>query len=139
SIRGPEGETVVAETQVPGIPRLVAPSRDTTVARNREIRLVWTHSAGAAGYIYIAPNPNTPSFFSGVINKDTMATVALATSYTGGGQVHLRIAAVDSNYVRYKARQELLDRGSFVSTVQGGWGLFGSVAYSDPRVIRLER
>lgn len=130
-IRGPQDELVTAATMVPGAPRLIMPANDTVVKRNLDIPLYWTHVPTARAYMGL-----DVTFFP---TEDTTATVRLGLMREM--EVRLAIAAVDSNVFEY-----FFNRGGgagpqyrFRSTVQGGWGLFGSAAVSEPRLITFEK
>jgi hypothetical protein len=142
-VQGPAGEVVTGVTTVPGAPRLLAPERDTTVALGRELVLRWNRSPHAAAYTWIHFELNRPSFLAGIPKQDTATTVntgTLTLSVSQEVKVQLQVAAVDSNYVRYEEGRagDLPDaRYQLRSTVQGGWGLFGSAALSNPRVVTI--
>lgn len=140
-IRGPRGEQVAAETRVPGAPQLGVPSRDTSVQRYQDVSLYWARAPAAHRYIGLKSASRYPNslqmFFSP--KHDTTATVQLGLMLEE--QVRIAIAAVDSNYSEY-IQSRVGDAGPsyrFRSTVQGGWGLFGSAAVSEPRLITFEK
>jgi hypothetical protein len=142
-IRGPRGESVTGTTDVPAAPRLVEPTADALVNRTRAVMVRWTGAPAAAGYIVFAPDAERPGFLGNPVHQaapgDTAAAVELGT--LGERQVRLWVAAVDANYLRY-IRSRSLDAGPkfrIESTVEGGWGLFGSTAYSDARLISFAR
>jgi hypothetical protein len=142
-IQGPRGEVVTGTTDVPAAPRLVEPTADTLVSRTRAVTVRWTNAPAAAGYIVFAPDAQSPGFLGNPVHQggagDTSAAVELGT--LGERQVRLWVAAVDANYLRY-VKSRSLDAGPefrLDSTVEGGWGVFGSTAYSDARLISFVR
>ncbi len=139
-VQGPAGETVTGTTTVPAAPRLIAPSRDTIIARGREVTLRWTRAPHAAAYIWIQFDPNNPTFFSGIPQSDT--AIVLGPEWFDTDTTQVQAAAVDSNYASYergRAGELPGARYQFQSTVQGGWGLFGAVALSEFRSIILAK
>jgi len=137
-VEGPGGERVTAQTLVPRAPRLLAPSRDTAVVQLEQYRVTW--SASAPGYIVAqgaldgGPSTRERVVFAYTL-RDTTATVAI--NFNESGHV-LRVAAVDSSYVRYTRNAQFGDlrpQNPLRSEVQGGYGVFASTAFSESRRI----
>ncbi|HEY8470243.1 MAG TPA: DUF4249 family protein [Longimicrobiales bacterium] len=152
-IEGPRGETATAETVIPGTPRITVPSADTTVDVRTPpnigevVRFHWT-SAPGAGYVLVLrlPTRDEPTEFLSLMNAyrtsvqtDTTAEHPFGglVSYPGGARVN--IAAVDSNYARFVSRDplETIPESRARSPLEGAYGLFGSVAFSNTRLISV--
>lgn len=139
-VEGPGGERVTAETLVPERARLLAPTRDTAVVALEEYRASWT-GTGPGYVISQGALDGGPSSRGRVLfrytHRDTTALLAL--DYGESGHL-LRIAAVDANYVRYTQDGrygDLRPQTPLRSEVQGGYGVFASVAFSEARRISL--
>lgn len=132
-VRVPTGEVLTAETLVPDTPRPVSPSVDTTISWGDYVTLRWSSAAGAASYVLGSYDPGSPSSINALLHpslwKDTTATVQ---PWIGGTMFHYRVAAVDSNYLRYLKSTPVEDEEHHptYSSVNGGYGLFGSYALS---------
>ncbi len=141
-VHGPAGETATAETVVPGIPQIVAPARDTVVARDNRVPVRWL-STSAAGYVVVQAPPNQPSPLTRLlypaIGRDTSAVIQFGV--LGGTAFQLRVAAVDSNFVHFAGadtEMSAADRSRIRGTVAGAYGLFGSFGLSNPRLVSLQ-
>lgn len=139
-IRGPAGEVVTAETLVPGPPRFIAPAADTAIAVGTTVSLHWSSAPVAAAYVFGDHRPGKGSdpgaLLSPAILNDTSYTIL---GIFGGTSYPYRVAAVDSNYIRYTQRApgSVRERDPVSSTVTGAFGLFGSYAMSDTRTISI--
>jgi hypothetical protein len=134
TVRDVGGAVAASTTVVPGVPTLLSPSADTAVGRYDDVVVRWNAAPQAAGYVWIATEPNDSSFVTGIIVADTTDTVQLGLfAYNFGDEMRLSIASVDSHYVEYNPGGLLPgDRYQLRTTIDGGWGLFGSAAFSGP-------
>ncbi len=141
-IRGPGGEAVSSWTRIPGTPQLTAPSRDTVVQRAVDVVFRWTATTDASGYMVVFYDTARPRFpFERPVIRAEDNAVTVQLGLMGERQMRLAVAAADSNYLRY-VQMRFRDPGPkyrFQSTVEGGWGLFGSAALSDSRLISFVR
>lgn len=140
-VRGPAGEVVTGETVVPGAPRFVAPAEDTTISRGNSVTFRWMSTAGDAGYLVLDRPLGTPTHPMLVLHPSIQADTSgtWQPGAFGGNVFNYRIAAVDSNYVRYIHGGSDPSRPErFRSTVAGGYGVFGSYAVSHPRTVTVQ-
>lgn len=142
-IEGADGQVATAETVVPGTPRLVVPTADTIVKLGAEFDLHWTH-APADGYTVArgAPTGGVPSLLMELtaipVFQDT--TVRTTIGFNEGVGRTFRIAAVDSNFIRYAGDpRENQPSNPIRTTLEGAFGFFGSVAFSNPRRVTVAR
>jgi hypothetical protein len=141
-IRGPAGEVVTAETLVPEAPNLVSPGADTIIAWGGYVSLRWSSVPSAAAYVFGSYRPEQPStlgsIISPAISSDLTATVQPGPF--AGTSYHYRVAAVDSNYMRYTQRAPVSveERAPVYGTITGAIGLFGSYALSGTRTISVQ-
>ena len=145
-VEGREGQVATAETRIPSAPRLVVPTADTGVAELRPFPVVWT-SAPGAGYVLVQRKidqgaaTDAVNLWGQAARSDTVVSWTLYWDVRVG--VHLAVAAVDSNYLAYVGRTENGSAPAPASplrtTVRGGYGIFGSLAYSNPRRVRVLR
>lgn len=139
-VRGPAGEVVTGETVVPGAPQFLAPVADTTISQGNYVTFRWTSAPGAAGYVVLDRPPGTPTpallVLHPTIQADTSGT--WPPGLFVGKLFDYRIAAVDSNYVRFiQGGSDPSRPERFRSTLSGGFGVFGSYAVSEPRTVTL--
>jgi hypothetical protein len=133
-IEDTDGAVATSVTTVPAVPTLFSPSADTAVGRYDDVVLRWNAAPGAPGYVWIATEPGDSSFISGSAVEDTTVTLQLGLfAYNFGDELRLSIASVDSHYLEYNPGGLLPgDRYQLRTTIDGGWGLFGSAAFSGP-------
>lgn len=140
-VRGPAGEVVTSETLVPGPPRLISPAADTAVSPGAFVTLQWSAAPASAAYVLTDRPPGRPSSFTALLYPyvvgDTSVRVQPGTF--GRTSFHFRVAAVDANYLRYVrgTTADTAERNRVRSTVEGGYGLFGSYALSNTRVVSV--
>lgn len=141
-VQGSAGETATAETLIPGIPRIVAPTRDTAVSRDTRVPVRWS-SPPAVGFVVLHSPPNQPSPVGSLrhapITRDTSTVMQFGV--LGGTSFKLQVAAVDRNFVHYIGADTLMpvvDRSRVRSTLVGAYGLFGSFGLGDPRLVVLQ-
>jgi hypothetical protein len=138
-IRGPNGETVGGETVVPGAPAWLSPGSDTTVVWGSWVSMVWSSAPHAAAYVLVQAAAGEPSAPLALQHPAVMADTAFMTQPGNRGvNLHLRIAAVDSNYVRYVAPQGPDVTGRVRATVEGAYGLFGSYSIGGSRLVAVQ-
>jgi hypothetical protein len=150
-VRSATGQTVTSESRAPELIRITSPSQDTIVARitraDRSIHapfsLHWTHAPAASGYVILSHPPgraptlsDVPYTGAGAFQDTTLvADVVMDGIYSAAREISYRVAAVDANYRRYmmdaNAPGNDGPRDWVRSTIQGGYGLFGSAAISD--------
>jgi hypothetical protein len=144
-IDGPAGEVVTGMTTIPGTPRLLLPRADTAVVPGEYFRLHWSR-VPAAGYVvsYQDLNQDGPSARNAVLYSvmvsDTTTSGALPVTISVGRR--LNIAAVDSSYasyVRAGADGNSRPQSPLRAVVEGGYGVFGSVAYSNTLRVTVAR
>jgi hypothetical protein len=137
-IEGPDGERVRGETLVPQAPRLISPGADTAVALGSFVTVLWSSSPAAAAYVIT----DSPAGEAGNLGALLHPAVLADTSFTtqpgmfGRTAFHMRVTAVDSNYVRHRPGGSE-DSRRIRQTVDGAYGLFGSYASSGVRTITI--
>jgi len=145
------GRVVTGETLVPAPPRMVRPAADTTVAQGEMARLEWQGSRPSAGYVLVwrradRDGPSTAQEVASrraptVLQDTTVQVDVLSMGVFYGFATELRffVTAVDENFREYVRPDGEPDpdgaRRQIRSTVRGGYGLFGSYAISDGRVV----
>lgn len=132
-IRGPAGETVEGATVVPTPPVLRLPQTDTTVRLGATLTLGWSAVPQAAAYIIIdrAGQPAPPGALAHpALLQDTL--VAIQPGKFGGTSFVYRVVAADENYAHYIGGRNIS------SGVSGAYGVFGSYALSNARVVRVQ-
>lgn len=140
-VQGPAGEVVTAETMIPEAPRLVSPEADTTVAWGGYVTPRWSSVPTAGGYVLTDSPPGQPSPIGSLLHPTVLGDTAvqIQPGKFGGTTFHIRVAAVDRNYERYMQRtSDSDDRSRIRSTVTGGYGLFGSYAVSNSRLVSVK-
>lgn len=138
-VRAPDGQHLTDATLVPGPTRLILPRRDTTIVWTDSVPIRWTRASHALAYVAFAQRPGTGGVptvaFANAATPDTSGTFA---SLLATGPFSLAVAAVDANYIEYyRLGADGLDRNHFSSTVEGGYGFFGSYALSESRIITV--
>lgn len=146
-VHGPAGQVVTGETRVPEAVRVTVPARDTSVTHRNSVYIPfhWTRAPSAFGYLLLSRNPERPTGIDdlplgGALRDTTAVTDPVLAGLLAGSARRLQyvVVAVDVNYHRYRAwNREDGVRSSFNSTVQGGYGLFGSYSVSAPRILTL--
>lgn len=138
-IRGPAGEAVTSETLVPEPPRLISPGADTTISLGNSVSVRWSWVPGAAGYVLVDRPPGQPSSFTTLLHPTILrdTSVSMQPGAFGGKSFYIRIATVDANYRRYMQGAAPDSEERSRSAVEGGHGLFGSYALSNPRWIYI--
>lgn len=140
-ITGPAGEVIMGETVIPGAPELISPGADTVIFWGNYVDLSWSSVPTAAGYVIIDAPPEQPASIPAILHPTLVSdtTIQIQPGKFGGTAFHIRVAAVDSNYVRYEQGvSDSDDRSRVRSTVDGGYGLFGSYGLSDARLIAVQ-
>jgi hypothetical protein len=135
SVRTTRGESLVAETSVPGgVPAFDTGSRVFDRARDT-VTLQWPATAGARSYLVRIETPFGPrSFFTesthvrltgDLRNVDQRQLVRV---FIPGFPQAVTVSAVDSNfYDWYRTRNDALSGTGLINRVRGGMGVFGSL------------
>ena len=135
SVRTTRGESLVAETSVPGgVPASDAGSRVFDRARDT-VTVQWPATAGARSYLVRVETPFGPrSFFTesthvrltgDLRNVDQRQLVRV---FIPGFPQAVTVSAVDSNfYDWYRTRNDAVSGMGLINRVQGGMGVFGSL------------
>jgi hypothetical protein len=150
-VTSPGGNHVRGQTQVPTSIRLNVPAADTTV-QHRDIPQVafhWTSSTYAGGYKVVPSVPgrstgmNDLPLGGGIPDTTVVVDIALESILYGfAKEIRYSVAAVDANYRHYYAvgdsagTSRTTDR--IRSTVEGGYGLFGSYTLSNTRSVKIQ-
>lgn len=149
------GEVVTGATVIPEPTILHSPEADTVIVLpegafgGTRIALRWSPADGA-GYViaYRWLDSDQPSnvltdllyAYTTVLNGlEASAPIGSWMDYTAGARVG--VATVDSMYARYVSAfpRETVPRSRARSTLEGGYGLFGSVAFSEFRRVEVQR
>lgn len=148
---GPDGRTATGRTRTPQAPVLLEPVADTVMVFTHsiigaDVPMLWRSSA-CAGYVITygnlagrSPEENMVLLF---YNNETVVTDTAGEAFLGMGQYPngavLSIAAVDSAYRHYAGPEprETVPRSAARSTIDGGLGVFGSVAFSEARSVAV--
>jgi hypothetical protein len=135
SVRTTKGESLVAETTVPGgVPASAADSRLFDRARDT-VTLQWPGTAGARSYLVRIETPFGPrAFFTesthvrlpgDLRNVDQRQLVRV---FIPGFPQAVTVSAVDSNYYDwYRTQNDALTGMGLINRVRGGMGVFGSL------------
>jgi hypothetical protein len=134
-----EGETATGEAVVPGTPRLLVPAADTSARPGDEFAIHWSR-VPAAGYVIVrssrpaaSPSPFQEFLYASVV-RDTTARTGLGVLENQPRT--LAVAAVDSSFALYLDRER---GGPLHTNLQGAYGLFGAVAFSNSRRVTVAR
>jgi hypothetical protein len=140
-VRDADGCFARGETVIPGAPKLLTPSRDTVVRWGDPFDLVWTSAKGAA-YVVVRAAPAEGvgslliSMWVPTITLDT--TFRTPVAFNEGSGRRFAVASVDENFVVYRSPREDLPVSPQLSTLEGGYGFFGSAALSEFRSVMVE-
>jgi hypothetical protein len=138
-IDGPRGERVTGDTRIPGVPHVISPRSDTTLTLGSFVTVQWSASEAAAAYVLVDAAPGEPSSLTALWHPPILGdtSVTLQPGRFGGTALHLRIAAVDSNYAAYHRTGSFApeQRSRIRTTVDGAYGLFGAYAISERRTL----
>lgn len=140
-VRGADGQVLTGRTTVPSPSPFTSPAADTTIAPGGYLSVAWSSVPGAAAYLLLDRAPGSATSWVGLIYPTILADTAVRVQpgKFGGNSFHLRVATVDSSFLAY-ARGPADDstRSRIPTVVSGGYGLFGSYALSDTRVISVK-
>ncbi|CAN5780767.1 hypothetical protein BH23GEM3_BH23GEM3_03690 [soil metagenome] len=141
-IEGPAGESVTSQTEVPGSPQLISPGADTVIRWGEHVTVRWSSVPAAAGYVLIDRPPGEPGLLRALSYPNVLRDTSLIMQpgKLGGTSFHIRVVAVDANYRWYRTGEisDPEERSRTRSTVEGGYGLFGSFSIGNSRLISLQ-
>jgi hypothetical protein len=135
SVRTAKGETLIAETSVPGgLAATAAEAQPFDRARDT-VTLEWPAAPGARSYYVRIETPFGPrSFFTDSTRVRLPGELrnldvgALPRVFIPGFQQAVTVSAVDSNYYDwYRTHNDPLSGSGLINRVQGGIGVFGSL------------
>lgn len=125
-----DGNKIIGECTQPDRPKIVAPKNGATVDAYRLLNIEWQRTDFAYRYLVFADNGDRS--FSVSERTDSTAITLYTFLFADPEMYLLRVAAADPNYYAY-----LLGSSDDepASTLDGGLGVFGAVAYDEISVI----
>lgn len=140
-VRGADGQVLTGRTTVPDRSRFISPATDTTITWASYVTAAWSSVPAAAAYLLVDRAPGSATSWIDLIYPTILTDTALTMQpgKFGGNSFYLRVATVDSSFLAYtRGPAEDSIRSRIPTVISGGYGLFGSYALSDTRVISVK-
>ncbi len=144
TVRAPDGTVVTGSTQLPNAPFVSQSATVATFDRDRDsVRLNWSAIPGARTYGLRVESPFGPFLlFSDTTHLTLPGDVRnffaedLQRLFIPGFQQAITVFATDTNFFDYyRSRNDPFTGSGIINKLQGGIGLFGSVALVESRMV----
>ena len=141
-VKTPDGHVVTGTTRMPDAPAVLPTSRLVLFDRDRDtLRLGWTPARVARTYGLRVDTPHGPFVLFSDSTHYTLAgglrnfvAANLERVFIPGFQQNVLVFASDTNYFDYyRSRNDPFTGSGIINRLNGGIGLFGSVAVIDDR------